>query len=50
MKIDPEGYETRAQKELDLAALASDPAVKAGHLNKAAEYATLGERSKFERR
>ncbi|MES3150921.1 hypothetical protein [Sphingomonas faeni] len=35
----------RVGQELDLAAAATDPAVKAIHLNLAARYATLRERS-----
>jgi hypothetical protein len=41
-------YSMRAQQELDMAALATDPIVKALHLNMAAEYATLRERSDAE--
>lgn len=41
-------YAMRAQQELDLAALATDPIVKALHLNMAAEYATLREQSDAE--
>jgi hypothetical protein len=38
----------RAEQELDMAALATDPIVKALHLNMAAEYATLRERAEVE--
>lgn len=41
-------YAMRAQQELDMAALATDPVVKALHLNLAAEYATLRERADAE--
>lgn len=40
----------RAQEELDLAGLATDPATKRDHLNRAAEYATARERSARARR
>lgn len=41
-------FAMRAQQELDMAALATDPIVKTLHLNVAAEYATLRERSDTE--
>lgn len=41
-------YLMRAQQELDMAALATDPIVKTLHLNMAAEYATLRERADVE--
>lgn len=41
-------YAMRAQQELDMAALATDPVVKTLHLNLAAEYATLRERADAE--
>ena len=41
-------YALRIQQELDMAALATDPAVKALHLNMASEYATLRERAAAE--
>jgi len=41
-------YVMRAQQELDMAEAATDPIVKALHLNMAAEYATLLERSDAE--
>lgn len=43
--IDDHYFAMRAQQELDMAALATDPIVKTLHLNMAAEYATLRERS-----
>lgn len=42
---DDQYYLMRTQQELDMAALATDPIVKALHLNMAAEYATLRERA-----
>lgn len=42
---DDQYYLMRAQQELDMAALATDPIVKTLHLNMAAEYATLRERA-----
>lgn len=44
-KTDGEFYAVRAQQELDMAALATDPSVKKLHLDMAAEYATLRERA-----
>jgi hypothetical protein len=41
-------YATRAQQELNMAALATDPIVKALHLNMAAEYAALRGRTEAE--
>ncbi|MES3110131.1 hypothetical protein [Sphingomonas aurantiaca] len=41
---DDQYYLMRAQQELDMAALATDPIVKTLHLNMAAKYATLRER------
>ncbi len=38
-------YARRVGQELEMAAAATDPAVKATHLNLAARYATLRERS-----
>ncbi len=38
-------YARRAQEELELAALASDRDTKATHLNRAARFATLRERT-----
>jgi hypothetical protein len=40
-----EEYARKAQEQLDLAAAATDPAKKAGHLDRAAHYATLRERA-----
>ncbi|MEG3168135.1 hypothetical protein U1737_08020 [Sphingomonas sp. LB3N6] len=48
MTSDDQYYGMRAQQELDLAALATDPIVKALHLNMAAEYATLREQADAE--
>jgi hypothetical protein len=45
---DDQYYMIRAEQELDMAALATDPIVKALHLNMAAEYATLRERAEVE--
>lgn len=45
---DDQYYALRAQQELDMAALAKDPVVKALHLNMAAEYATLREQADAE--
>lgn len=45
---DEQYYLMRVQQELDMAALATDPIVKALHLNMAAEYATLRERADAE--
>jgi hypothetical protein len=45
IESDARYYERRGEQELDLAAAAVDPAVKATHLNMAAQYATLRERS-----
>lgn len=42
---DAPDYRAMAERELGLAAEATDPAAKALHLNAAARYATLGERS-----
>lgn len=42
---DDQYFLMRAQQELDMAALATDPIAKALHLNMAAEYATLRERA-----
>ena len=42
---DTHDYERRAYEELDLAAAATDRAVKIRHLNQAARYATLSERA-----
>lgn len=47
-KSDHQYYALRAQQELDMAAVATDPTVKALHLNMAAEYATLRERADAE--
>lgn len=47
-KADHQYYALRTQQELDMAALATDPTVKALHLNMAAEYATLRERADAE--
>jgi hypothetical protein len=41
---DDQYYLMRAQQELDMAALATDPIAKTLHLNMAAKYATLRER------
>lgn len=41
LENDEQHYAIRAQQELDMAAVADDPVVKALHLNMAAEYATL---------
>lgn len=41
-------YSLRAQQELDMAALAKDPIVKALHLNMAARYAALRELANVE--
>lgn len=48
LKADDLYYAMRAQQELDMAALTTDPIVKALHLNMAAEYATLRERTDAE--
>lgn len=48
LENDEQHYAMRAQQELDMAALADDPVVKALHLNMAAEYATLRERADAE--
>ena len=45
---DEQYYLMRVQQQLDMAALATDPIVKALHLNMAAEYATLRERADTE--
>ncbi|HEX7883609.1 MAG TPA: hypothetical protein VF499_12830 [Afipia sp.] len=45
VETDEQYYARRAQQELDLAQASDDPAVKAAHLNMAAEYATRRERS-----
>ncbi len=42
---DDQYYLMRAQQELDMAALSTDPIAKTLHLNIAAEYATLRERT-----
>lgn len=48
MMTDDHYYAMRAQQEFNMAELATDPIVKALHLNMAAEYATLLERSDAE--
>ncbi|WP_128082175.1 hypothetical protein [Sphingomonas sp. Ant20] len=45
---DNQYYAMRAQQELDMASLATDPIVKVLHLNMAAEYAALRERADAE--
>jgi hypothetical protein len=45
---DDQYFLMRAQQELNMATLASDPIAKALHLNMAAEYATLRERADAE--
>jgi len=47
MRVDDDKgyYARRAQEELDRAARTSDPSAKRVHLDLAARYATLGERS-----
>ncbi len=45
---DDQYYSMRAQQELDMAALATDPIARDLHLNMAAKYATLRERADAE--
>lgn len=44
-EADQRYYARRAEQELDLASATTDPAVKAFHLNRAAEFATKRERA-----
>ena len=44
-EADQRYYARRAEEELDLASATTDPAVKAFHLNRAAEFATKRERA-----
>lgn len=44
-EVDQAYYARRAQEELDLASATADPAMKATHLNRAAEFATKRERA-----
>jgi hypothetical protein len=44
-EVDQAYYARRAQEELDLASATADPAMKAFHLNRAAEFATKRERA-----
>lgn len=43
---DDQGYARDAQRQLDLVALADDPGEKRHHLDRAAHFATLHERSR----
>lgn len=46
---DRQYYERRARQQLDLAAAATDPAVKAIHLNLASRYATQSEQDSLKK-